>query len=110
MRRCLVLLACTVLVVASWAVLDAKPQSAKKAVSMSPAVQAHLDAAKAAENEPGANLTDEYDNICRAATSAKGPTEPDVQRGPGEEGGDGGASRVPARPTWYTPPVKVFDN
>jgi len=97
------------LFVATSAVMIANGQSSQKAVSVSPAVQAHLNAAKAAENEPGANLSDVYDNICRPATSVKGPTEADIQRGPGEEGGEG-ASRVPERSTWYTPPVKAFDN
>jgi metallo-beta-lactamase class B len=73
--------------------------------NLNPAVQVHIDVAKAAAYRPGNDLTVLYDTVCEPALSAKGPVAANVEGGPGEN-----ASRVPPRSEWYTPPVKVFDN
>jgi len=72
---------------------------------LNPAVQAHIDVAKAAAYQPGNDLTVLYDTVCEPALSAKGPVAPNVQGGPGANAG-----RVPPRSEWYTEPAKVFDN
>jgi metallo-beta-lactamase class B len=64
--------------------------------------EAHCAAARAAAGTDFVALYNRFAEICSPAN------EP-PQRGRGA-GGGGGAREVPARDTWYHPPVKVFDN
>jgi len=72
--------------------------------SSKPAVQAHLDAAKAAA---GSDFAGVYSRICREAVPPDPPPTP-PQRG--AAAGRGRQSGPPARDTWHADPVKVFDN
>src|ERR1051326_4448007 len=72
--------------------------------SSKPAVQAHLDAAKAAA---GSDFAGVYSRICREAVPPD-PTPAPAQRG--AAGGGGRRTGPPARDTWHAEPVKVFDN
>src|SRR5215467_1623754 len=67
--------------------------------------QAHAAIAKGLAYEPGQDLTEVYDSLCRPALSAKGPVEPELQVAPSLAD-----RKVPPRSQWYTQPVQAFDN
>src|SRR3989475_12358307 len=69
------------------------------------AAQTHAATAKGLAYEPGEDLTEVYDTLCRPALSAKGPVEPNLQIAPSLAD-----RKVPPRPQWYTEPVQAFDN
>jgi metallo-beta-lactamase class B len=100
MKRYLVPLFCTALLLCTWIALDANAQGSKAAA------QPHLNAAKAAAYEPAHDLTLLYDTVCADALSDKGPEEGDSTAAPASLA----TRRVPAREQWYTAPTKVFDN
>jgi metallo-beta-lactamase class B len=85
---------------AAWAQTAAGPIQ-----SANPAVQKHLDAAKAAA---GTDFAGVYSRICREAVPPDPPPTP-PQRG-AAAAGRGRQSGPPARETWHADPVKVFDN
>src|SRR5258708_562850 len=101
MKRPSMLLSCVAfLSVSTWTALDVTAQDA----SMK-AAQSHAAMAKGLAYEPGEDLTEVYDSLCRPALSAKGPVEPDLQVAPSLAD-----RKVPPRSQWYTPPVQAFDN
>src|ERR1700741_2595011 len=101
MKRHSALLLCVAfLLVSAWTAVDATAQEA----SMK-AAQSHAATAKALAYEPGQDLTEVYDTLCRPALSAKGPVEPSLQVAPSLAN-----RKVPPRSEWYTPPVQAFDN
>src|SRR5690349_4257093 len=100
MNRYLLATMCSVVVVAISITGVASAQTTGKA-----AAQAHIDKAKALAYEPGEDLIDVWDNICRPAMSDKGPQIPPPQVAPSVA-----ARKIPDREYWYTEPAKVFDN
>jgi len=100
MNRVLLVKFCSVVVGAIFFAGIANAQTSGKA-----AAQAHNDKAKALAYEPGQDLIDVWDNICRPAMSDKGPQIPPPQVAPSVA-----ARKIPDREYWYTEPAKVFDN
>src|ERR1043166_4415451 len=94
-----IVMAITLASVAAYAQTSSAPIQSSK-----PAVQAHLDAAKAAA---GSDFAGVYSRICREAVPPD-PTPAPAQRG--AAGGGGRRTGPPARDTWHAEPVKVFDN
>ncbi|HYM25084.1 MAG TPA: MBL fold metallo-hydrolase [Vicinamibacterales bacterium] len=72
--------------------------------SSKPAVQAHLDAARAAA---GSDFAGVYNRICREAVPDPSAVRP--ARGAAPAGG-GRRTGPPPRDSWHAEPVKVFDN
>jgi metallo-beta-lactamase class B len=77
---------------------------------LSPEVERHIDAARAAA---GPELSGLFDAVCTTARNviAQGAAPPRAG-GAGRGGGGraGGPPAAPARETWHAEPVKVFDN
>ena len=72
--------------------------------SSKPAVQAHLDVAKAAA---GSDFAGVYSRICREAVPAEPRPAPAAR---GAAPGGGRRTGPPPRESWHAEPVKVFDN
>ena len=87
------------LFITAWTAVQANAQDALKTA------QTHAAAAKALAYEPGEDLTEVYDSLCRPALSARGPVEPPLQVAPSLAD-----RKVPPRSQWYTEPVQAFDN
>ena len=100
MKRFLVPVFSTVLVLTLSLAIDASAQNSEK----SPAVLSHVNAAKAVAYEPGNDLTTLFDTVCAPALDPKGPKEPNI---PAKND-----TRPPTgeRANWRTEPGKVFDN
>jgi metallo-beta-lactamase class B len=86
--------------VIAWTTVQANAQDAPLK-----AAQSHAATAKALAYEPGQDLTEVYDGLCRPALSPKGPVEPALQVSPSLAD-----RKVPPRSQWYTEPVQAFDN
>src|SRR5438132_4390789 len=97
MRRGLVSLLCSVLVLTGWMTFNAAAQSGS--------AESHVAAAKALAYEPGHDFTGAFEAICAQP-------KPAAQRGGGGERGAAPAAerRIPARAQWYAAPAKIFDN
>ena len=80
------------------------------ATPLSPEVERHIEAARAAAGTEHAGL---FDAVCTTARNviAQASAQPRAG-GPGRAGGGraGGPPAAPARETWHAEPVKVFDN
>jgi metallo-beta-lactamase class B len=80
------------------------------AQTLSPEVERHIEAARAAAGTEHAGL---FDAVCTTARSviAQASAAPRAG-GPGRGGAGraGGPPAAPARETWHAEPVKVFDN
>jgi metallo-beta-lactamase class B len=77
-------------------------------VSIPPAVQAHVDASKAAAGTEWQGL---HTAVCNTAISLLNPPAPRGAGAGGRGGGRGGGPPAPpARETWHADPLKVFDN
>jgi metallo-beta-lactamase class B len=76
---------------------------------LSPEVERHIEAARAAAGTEHAGL---FDAVCTTARNVIAQASaPPRAGGPGRGGGRaGGPPGPPARETWYAEPVKVFDN
>jgi metallo-beta-lactamase class B len=103
MKRYLVPLFSTIVLLASGVVTVANAQGSKAAA------QVHIDKAKAAAYRPGYPLTKLYETVCAPALSEKGPVEPNANEG-GQTSPSLANRKVPPRSEWYTEPAKVFDN
>ena len=85
------------------------------AQTLSPEVERHIEAARAAAGTDHAGL---FDAVCTTARNviAQASAPPPLGRGGAGGAGRGGAGRAggppaaPARETWHAEPVKVFDN
>ena len=91
-------------VIATLFTAAALAQAPTAPVSVPPAVQAHVDASKAAA---GMEWQGVHTAVCNTAVSLLNPPAP---RGGGGGARGGGPPAPPARETWYAEPVKVFDN
>jgi metallo-beta-lactamase class B len=104
MRRGLVSLLCTVLVLAGWTTFKAAAQSGN--------AERHVAAARALAYEPGNDFTGAFEAICVPPKSG-GPRGGGGERA-GAAAGRGAAPaterRIPPRAQWYVEPAKVFDN
>ena len=103
MKRYLVSLFCSMLLLASGIANLANAQGSKAAA------QVHLDRAKAAAYRPGHPLTNLYETVCAPAMSEQGPVEPNPTEG-GQTAPSLANRKIPARSEWYSEPAKVFDN
>jgi metallo-beta-lactamase class B len=75
---------------------------------LSPEVERHIEAARAAAGTEHAGL---FDAVCTTARNVIAQASaPPRQGGPGRGGRGGGPPAPPARETWHAEPVKVFDN
>ena len=99
MKRFLAHLFCMVLVF-TLSIAIAGAENSEK----SPAVLAHVNAAKAVAYEPGNDLTTLFDTVCAPALDPKGPKEPNIQ-----QKNETAPPKGP-RSEWRTEPGKVFDN
>src|SRR5262245_48521667 len=78
--------------------------------SLSPEVERHIEAARAAA---GTDLVGLFDAVCTTARNVIAQASaPPRAGGPGRGGAGraGGPPPAPARETWHAEPVKVFDN
>ena len=103
MKRYLVPLFCTTVILAGGVLTVANAQGSKAAA------QVHIDKAKAAAYRPGYPLTKLYETVCAPALSEKGPVEPNPNEG-SQTSPSLATRKVPPRSEWYTEPAKVFDN
>jgi len=94
-----IVMAFTLASVAAYAQTSSAPIQSSK-----PAVQAHLDAAKAAA---GSDFAGVYSRICREAVPPDPPPAPAAR---GAAPGGGRRTGPPPRESWHAEPVKVFDN
>jgi metallo-beta-lactamase class B len=99
-RRSALLFSVAFLPVSAWIAVQANAQDGPMK-----AAQSHAAMAKGLAYEPGEDLTEVYDSLCRPALSAKGPIEPALQVAPSLAD-----RKVPPRSQWYTEPVQAFDN
>src|SRR5688572_31562026 len=75
---------------------------------LSPEVEKHIAAAKAAAGTEHAGL---FDAVCTTARNVIAQASaPPRAGGPGRGARAGGPPAPPARETWHAEPVKVFDN
>lgn len=103
MKRYLVCLFCSVLLLATQIAHPANAQGSKTAA------QVHIDKARAAAYRPGHPLQRLFETVCAPAMSGKGPVEPNPTEG-GQTAPSLANRKVPPRSEWYTEPAKVFDN
>jgi metallo-beta-lactamase class B len=103
MKRYLVCLFCSVLLLATQIAHPANAQGSKTAA------QVHIDKARAAAYRPGHPLQRLFETVCAPAMSEKGPVEPNAAEG-GQTAPSLANRKVPPRSEWYTEPAKVFDN
>ena len=100
MKRFSAHLFCMVLVL-TLGIAAANAQNSEK----SPAVLAHVNAAKAVAYSPGNDLTTLFDTVCEPALDPKGPKEPNYM----EKANPAPPTKGP-RAEWKTEPGKAFDN
>jgi metallo-beta-lactamase class B len=103
MKRYLVCLFCSLLLLATQIAHPAYAQGSKTAA------QVHIDKARAAAYRPGHPLQRLFETVCAPAVSEKGPVEPNPAEG-GQTAPSLANRKVPPRSEWYTEPAKVFDN
>jgi metallo-beta-lactamase class B len=81
---------------------------AQAPAQLSPEVEKHIAAAKAAAGTEHAGL---FDAVCTTARNVIAQASaPPRGRGPGRGAPAGGPAAAPPRETWHAEPVKVFDN